>query len=81
MRKEPKPQIIASYQTASPALALSKGLERDRGIDETGNQVAVFGRRGARGLSLKEMQEMYLDDSGKPWFVTDSVSGTKMVKQ
>jgi hypothetical protein len=78
---DPKPQIIASYKTGQPALALSKGLERDRGIDETGNQIAVFGRRGAKALSLKEMRELYLDDSGKPWYVTDSVSPPKMVKQ
>ena len=33
---EPKPELIAWYPTASPALALSRGLERDRGVDETG---------------------------------------------
>jgi hypothetical protein len=78
---EPKPQLIASYATDKPALALSKGLERDRGVDETGNQITVFGRRGAKALSLKEMREMFLDDSGKPWFVTDAVPNTKVVRQ
>ena len=43
---EPKPQLIAWYPTASPALALSRGLERDRAVDETGHQIAVFGRIG-----------------------------------
>ena len=28
---EPKPQVIARYPTGAPALALSKGLDRDRG--------------------------------------------------
>ncbi|MDZ7644669.1 MAG: hypothetical protein U5K76_10870 [Woeseiaceae bacterium] len=37
----PVPELIATLPTPSPALALSKGLERDRGVDETGGQVAV----------------------------------------
>ncbi|WP_349261183.1 hypothetical protein [Povalibacter sp.] len=68
---EPKPQLIASYATGKPALSLSRGLERDRGVDETGNQIAVFGRRGARPFNLGEMRQLFLDDSGKPWYVTD----------
>jgi len=70
---EPKPELIASYPTGRPALSLSKGLERDRGVDETGGQVAVFGRRGSRPLNLQEMRKLFLDDSGKPWYVTDQV--------
>jgi len=68
---EPKPQLIASYATGKSALSLSRGLERDRGVDETGNQIAVFGRRGSRPLNLQEMQKLYLDANGKPWTVTD----------
>jgi hypothetical protein len=66
---EPRPQVIAHYATHQPALALSKGLDRDRGVDETGHQIAVFGRIGSRPLSLEEMQRLYLDSEGKPWFV------------
>lgn len=68
---DPKPQLIATYATGKPALSLSRGLERDRGVDETGNQIAVFGRRGSRPLSLQEMRELYLDANGKPWSVSD----------
>jgi hypothetical protein len=68
---DPKPQLIASYATGKAALSLSRGLERDRGVDETGNQIAVFGRRGSRPLNLQEMKELYLDAQGKPWTVTD----------
>jgi hypothetical protein len=68
---EPKPQLIASYRTGRPALSLSKGLDRDRGVDETGGQMAVFGRRGSRPLNLQELRELFLDDSGKPWYVED----------
>jgi len=67
----PKPELIATYPTDSPALALSKGLDRDRGVDETGGQIAVFGRRGARPLTLEEMKKLYLDEEGKPWYVDD----------
>jgi hypothetical protein len=69
---EPKPELIAWYPTGKPALSLSRGLERDRGVDETGHQMAVFGRRGARPLSVEEMRRLYLDGAGKPWFVSDS---------
>ena len=65
---DPKPQLIATYATGKPALSLSRGLERDRGVDETGNQIAVFGRRGSRPLNLQEMQKLYLDANGKPWY-------------
>ena len=67
----PNPELIATYETSSPALSLSKGLDRDRGVDETGGQIAVFGRKGSRPLTLEEMQELYLDDQGKPWYVKD----------
>ena len=68
---EPRPELIATYPTSDPVLSLSRGLERDRGVDETGGQVAVFGRRGSRPLNLEEMKQLYLDDDGKPWFVSD----------
>lgn len=66
---QPKPQVIASYRTRSPALALSRGLERDRGVDETGGQVAVFGRIGSRPLNEEEMKRLYLKSDGTPWYV------------
>jgi hypothetical protein len=65
----PKPELIAVYPTQSPALSISRPLERDRGVDETGGQIAVFGRLGSRPLNLDEMRKMFLDEEGKPWFV------------
>jgi hypothetical protein len=67
----PVPQLIATYPTPSPALSLSKGLDRDRGVDETGGQIAVFGRKGSRPLTQEEMQKLYLDTEGNPWYVED----------
>ena len=69
----PKPELIAWYPTASPALSLSRGLERDRAVDETGHQIAVFGRIGSRPFTLPEMQRLYLGPDGKPFSVTDKV--------
>ncbi len=58
----PEPKLIATYRTRGAALAVSKGLDRDRAVDESGNQLAVFGRRGARPFNLAEMQRLYLLD-------------------
>jgi hypothetical protein len=60
-------------------LSLSKGLDRDRGVDETGGQIAVFGRLGSRPFTFKEMQKFYLDEAGKPWSVTDEVKTRNFV--
>lgn len=69
---EPKPQVIAWRKTRTPALSLSRALERDRAVDETGGQVAVFGRIGSRPLNLEEQRKMYLKPDGTPWTVTDN---------
>ena len=67
----PQPELIATRATRAPALSLSRPLERDRAVDESGGQVAVFGRRGSRPFNLPEMQRLYLNDEGEPWFVED----------
>ena len=45
-----------------------------RAVDETGHQIAVFGRIGSRPFTLPEMQQLYLDAAGKPWTVTDDAT-------
>ena len=67
----PQPKLIATFKTSGPALAISKGLDRDRAVDESGNQTAVFGRRGARPFTLAEMQRLYLTGDGKVYTVSD----------
>jgi hypothetical protein len=64
----PTPKLIATYRTAGPALAISKGTDRDRAVDESGNQLSVFGRRGARPFNRDEASRLYLHD-GKPYTV------------
>jgi hypothetical protein len=55
----PNPKLIASYHTKGEAICVSRGLERDRVVDETGGQTVVFGRRGARPFHLDEMERFY----------------------
>ena len=59
----PMPKLIATAKTKGPALAISKGIDRDRAVDESGNQISVFGRRGARPLNRAESQALYLRDA------------------
>jgi hypothetical protein len=68
---EPRPQLIAWRETASPATALAKGLDRDRAVDETGGQIAVFGRIGSRPFTLEEQRRFYLNPDGSVWKVKD----------
>jgi len=67
----PTPRLIAWKGTRSPALSLSRGLERDRAVDETGGQVAVFGRIGSRPFNLEEQRKLFLKPNGVPWTVQD----------
>jgi len=69
---EPRPRLIAWRKTASPARALSRGLERDRGVDETGGQIAVFGRIGSRPLDYSEQRRLYLTPGLLPWTVQNT---------
>jgi hypothetical protein len=59
--KPTSPKLIASYPIGE-ALAVSKGIDRDRAADESGNQIAVFNRRGSRPFNLQEMQKLYMHD-------------------
>ena len=68
---EPRPHLIAWRETSSPATALAKGLDRDRAVDETGGQIAVFGRIGSRPFNAQEMRRLYENPDGSVWTVTD----------
>src|SRR5438046_6054277 len=54
----PNPRLIATYHTKGEAICVSRGLERDRVVDETGGQTVVFGRRGSRPFHLDEMERL-----------------------
>lgn len=70
----PAPRLIATRRTHGPALALSKGLDRDRAADESGNQVSIFNRLGARPLDSAETRRLYLR-GGAVYTVTDQPPG------
>jgi hypothetical protein len=68
----PTPELIATYPIphGGKAIAVSRGVDRDRAVDESGNQIGVFGRIGARPLNLEEQQGLYLHN-GQVWDVSD----------
>jgi len=66
------PTRIAQYPMRE-AVIVSEGIDRDRAVDESGNQLAVFGRRGARPLTRAEAEKLYLQD-GQVYTVTNTPS-------
>jgi len=70
----PMPKLIATYRGSGSALAVSRGIDRDRAVDEMGNQLAVFGRRGSRPFNKQELQGLYLQN-GQLYTVTDDPPG------
>lgn len=73
----PEPRLIGTFKTKHPALHVSEGLDRDRAADESGNQIAVFGRRGARPFQYEEVMRMLRTNSGTGDFFTVSDTPTK----
>ena len=71
----PTPRLIASFPLPKDghALALSEGVDRDRAVDEAGNQMAVLGRVGARPLNLEEQHRLYMRPDGRVWTVIDGL--------
>ena len=67
----PDPELIATFRTKAPALSLSRGLDRDRAVDESGNQLAVFNRLGARPFTFEEMERLYRLPGGELFTVPE----------
>ncbi len=69
---KPNPRLIATYPVKEGvALAVSRGLDRDRVVDESGNQTVVFGRRGSRPFHLDEMAKFLQHENGDFFRVND----------
>jgi len=68
----PQPCLIGTYTLphGGHALGISRALDRDRAVDEAGNQIGVFGRVGARPLNKEEQQKLFLR-GGQVWQVSD----------
>ncbi len=71
---KPMPEMIAWARTKQPALAMSKGLDRDRAVDESGHQVAILGRLGSRPFNRAEMEKLFIGADGAPYVVEDKVN-------
>ncbi len=52
----PMPFLVGSYKLPKDghALAISRGMDRDRAVDESGNQIAVFGRVGSSSAAQRK---------------------------
>jgi hypothetical protein len=72
---KPSPRLVATRRTRGPAIAIAKGLDRDRAVDESGNQVSVFNRVGGRPFTLEEMKRLYVHRDGARYEVTDVPPG------
>jgi hypothetical protein len=68
------PQLIATKHLSGRTMSISEGLQRDRGVDESGNQLSVFNRVGSRPFNKAEMERMYKID-GKLFTVTNEPPG------
>jgi hypothetical protein len=71
---------VATYKLpkGGHAHAIGEALDRDRAVDESGSQIAVFGRVGARPLNREEQTRMYrrmaplhTTRAGEVWQVSD----------
>jgi hypothetical protein len=70
----PRPRLIATFPVKEgEAMAVSRGLDRDRVVDESGNQTVVFGRRGSRPFHLDEMAKFLQHQDGDFFRVSDVV--------
>lgn len=69
----PNPRLIATRKLPKEghALCISRGIDRDRAVDESGNQIAVFGRVGARPLNRQEVLRMTRKPDGSIFQVSD----------
>lgn len=76
----PVPELIAWARTPTPAIAMSKGLDRDRAVDETGGQIAIFGRIGSRPFTRPEMERLFRNSGGLLYKVSDQTDMARWVE-
>jgi hypothetical protein len=76
----PNPCLIATRKLPKDghALCVSRGIDRDRAVDESGNQIAVFGRVGARPLNKQEVWRMTRKPDGSIFQVSDDPFDTRV---
>jgi hypothetical protein len=77
----PDPKLVGTFKIplGGGAYGIGRALDRDRAVDESGNQLSVFGRVGARPLNLEEQRKLYLRH-GKVWKVSDNPNDPKYIR-
>jgi hypothetical protein len=60
---QPLPEVIATIATRGPALMVAEGYKRDRPNDESGNQIGISNRLGARPFNQSEIARFYLKNN------------------
>jgi hypothetical protein len=60
---QPVPEVIATIKTRGPALSVAEGYKRDRPNDESGNQIGISNRLGARPFNQSELARFYLKNN------------------
>ena len=56
----PRPELIASFPTAGPALRVAEGYKRDRATDESGNQIGISNRLGSRPFNAVDLERFLM---------------------
>ena len=54
------PELVAWIPTRGPAVGIAEGYMRDRPNDESGNQIGISNRLGARPFNASELTRFYL---------------------
>ncbi|WP_296462361.1 hypothetical protein [Rubinisphaera sp.] len=71
----PEPKLIATYHLhEGEALCIAEGIDRDRAVDESGNQIAVFGRVGARPFNYQQQRKLYINPVSQEPFRVETFS-------
>ncbi len=72
----PTPELIASFQTSGPALSIAEGYKRGRPTDESGNQIGISNRLGARPFNADDLSRL-LKRNNELFRVENSTSRVK----
>ena len=59
----PVPEVIAWIPTRGSAISVAEGYKRDRPNDESGNQIGISNRLGARPFNAQEIAKFYLKNN------------------
>jgi len=78
---KPDPELIAIFKTSGRALSISRGLDRDRAVDESGNQLSVFNRVGSRPFNFEEMARFYRLPGGELFTVPELLTAADVRRE